>query len=87
MRSAREEFSAWGWQFRAHRDAREFVYLDEVSPDGLTATGSGTLEVTTPAGCRFTIDLGPSHQTQQVVFGDNETAGWTTEHVEIGACS
>ena len=87
VRSAREEFSAWGWHFRTHRDTREFIYLDEVSPSGLTATGSGTLDVTTPAGCQLTIDLGPSHQSQQLVFGDNETAGWTTKHVEIGPCS
>ena len=43
--------------------------------------------VTTPAGCHLTIDLGPSHQAQQLVFGDNETAGWTTKQVEIGPCS
>ena len=107
-RTARTRLSAWGWDFAMRRDAREFVYLDEVSRDGLTATGSGQLDVTTAplyaagATCqvdgapvqadavgrlRFTVDLGPSHTTQQLVFGDNETAGWRTEQVAVGGCS
>jgi diacylglycerol O-acyltransferase / trehalose O-mycolyltransferase len=48
-RSARPSFSAWGWQFSIARDVREFVYLSDVSPHALTASGSGTLSVTTPA--------------------------------------
>jgi S-formylglutathione hydrolase FrmB len=47
-RSAREAFSVWGWSFAAHRTVREFAYLSDVTRDGLTATGSGTLDVTTP---------------------------------------
>lgn len=48
-RSAREHFSAWGWQFHAYRDAREFIYLNDVARTGLKVTGSGVLDVITPA--------------------------------------
>ena len=99
-RSAREQFSAWGWSFTAHRDVREFTYLQNVSDAGLDVTGSGTLDVVTPpvfkpgraytvgraddAGrLRFTVDLGPSHQTQQTDFGDTATDGWTHKRVVI----
>jgi diacylglycerol O-acyltransferase / trehalose O-mycolyltransferase len=46
--SAHLSFSAWGWSFRAHRRAREFAYL-RVRAGSLTVTGSGDLDVTTPA--------------------------------------
>ncbi len=48
-RSARATFSAWGWRFHAYRDAREFVYLNDVTPAGFSVTGSGVLDVITPA--------------------------------------
>jgi hypothetical protein len=83
-RSARPSFSAWGWSFRTHRDVKEFVYLMDVSKHGLTATGSGTLDVVTPQGRRLTVDLGPSHTTQQTDFGPDATAGWQTRTVRIG---
>ena len=58
-RSARAAFSAWGWSFAATRTVREFVYLSDVGRAGLTALGSGTLAVTTPAlyipGARYEI--------------------------------
>lgn len=48
FRSLKPRFSAWGWDFRAYRDAREFIYLDEVGAAGFTVTGSGILDVVTP---------------------------------------
>jgi hypothetical protein len=32
---------------------------------------------------RFSVDLGPSHQTQQTKFDDTATDGWTQRHVVI----
>ena len=52
MRSARPSFSAWDWTFTTHRDVKEFAYLTGVTSAGLTATGSGTLDVITPAAYR-----------------------------------
>jgi S-formylglutathione hydrolase FrmB len=101
-RTSRPAFSAWGWDFAVHRDVREFLYLRDVSPRGLHAKGSGTVDVVTPPGFRgrylvdgrvvrpdavgrlhFTVDLGPSHQTQQYQFGDDATAGWVERDVRI----
>ncbi len=47
-RSARAQFTAWGWELRAWRDAREFIYLSKVTPEGFTVSGSGVLDVITP---------------------------------------
>ena len=80
LRSAREEFSAWGWQFRPRRDTREFAYLDDVSADGLTATGSGTLDVDHSSarhGPLATLTRRPRPEPlrrSSSVFGDDETA-------------
>ncbi len=52
FRSAASEFSVWDWSFRLDRDVTEFLYLEDVSDQGLTAVGSGRLEVTTPATYR-----------------------------------
>jgi hypothetical protein len=49
LRSARPSFGAWGWTFQAHRAVEEFAYLTGIGSGGLTATGSGTLDVTTAA--------------------------------------
>jgi diacylglycerol O-acyltransferase/trehalose O-mycolyltransferase len=49
LRSARPAFSAWGWQFNAFHDVREFVYLEDVSARGFAVTGSGDLDVVTGA--------------------------------------
>ena len=58
-RSARVPFTAWGWRFTPRRDVREFTYLEAVSSSGLTATGSGLLDVVTPPlyspGARYTV--------------------------------
>jgi S-formylglutathione hydrolase FrmB len=109
VRSAHAAFGAWGWQLRARRRVREFVYLT-VGRDTITARGSGTLAVHTPARYRpatrhtvivggrrlairadrdgrlaFTLDLGPSHRTQQTAFGPSATAGWRTASARIVA--
>jgi S-formylglutathione hydrolase FrmB len=47
LRSARPEFAAWDWQFRAAHGVREFVYLEDVSVHGFAVTGSGDLTVVT----------------------------------------
>ena len=39
--------SVWGWSFHAHRPATEFLELKAVSPSGLTAIGSGGVDVVT----------------------------------------
>ena len=49
--SAHERFTAWGWSLRVHRRVREFAYL-RAHAGRLTATGSGELDVTTPARYR-----------------------------------
>lgn len=42
-------FSVWGWSFQVRqRPAREFLRLSGVSDAGLTATGSGSVDVQTP---------------------------------------
>lgn len=46
--SAHPAFTAWGWHFTTHRKVREFAYV-KVSGDKLTATGSGRLDIITPA--------------------------------------
>ena len=81
-----------------------------VSPAGLTARGSGALDVVTApvyqpgAGyrvvqggppsllhvgadgrLRFTVDLGPSHPSQQRAFDPAATAGWRQVTVQIAA--
>lgn len=39
--------AVWGWSFTARRPATEFLVLQSVSPGGLTATGSGPVDVVT----------------------------------------
>jgi hypothetical protein len=66
VRSAHEEFTAWGWAFRAHRRVREFAYL-HVDGGRLRATGSGALDVVTPARyrprARYRIRVGSRQRT------------------------
>lgn len=48
FRTAGTNFTAWGWRFTVtDRDVAEFVYLSGVGRRGLTALGSGRLNVTT----------------------------------------
>lgn len=41
-------FDIFGWNFATQRDVVEFLYLTDVSRDGLTLQGSGVVSVTTP---------------------------------------
>ena len=79
LRSARPSFGAWGWTFTAQRGVEEFAYLTGVSPGGLTATGSGTLEVTTAAayrpGATYALRAGA---------GAGAGAGATTRSISAG---
>jgi S-formylglutathione hydrolase FrmB len=63
-RSADPSFTAWGWSFQAQRTVQEFMYLTGVSSGGLTAQGSGTLDVATDSlyrpGAVYRITAGPS---------------------------
>ena len=45
FRTTKTTFSRGGWQFTAHHPALEFTYLRNVSQTGLTAIGSGTVDV------------------------------------------
>jgi diacylglycerol O-acyltransferase/trehalose O-mycolyltransferase len=47
FRSEATRFSVWGWSFSTNRSVAEFTYLSNVNRSGLSATGSGTLTVTT----------------------------------------
>jgi S-formylglutathione hydrolase FrmB len=64
-RSIEPAFSVWGWDFAVERDVTEFLYLTEVGATGLTARGSGTLEVVTAA----LHEPGSRHRVE-VVTGD-----------------
>jgi hypothetical protein len=48
LRSTDAVTDAWGWTFTTHRPAVEFLDLRAVSPAGLSATGSGPVDVVTP---------------------------------------
>jgi S-formylglutathione hydrolase FrmB len=66
-RTADASFSAWGWRFTiTDRAVTEFVYLSGVGRRGLTALGSGTLNVTTPPRYRpdavYAVDAGGVQQ-------------------------
>jgi hypothetical protein len=103
-------FEQWGWSFTAHRDVTEFTYLSGVSPSGLQAVGSGTLDVTSAPLYRpgatyairqgnsthlvkadglgrlsFSIDLGPSHTSQQQSFDPSAISSWVHASVAIDA--
>jgi S-formylglutathione hydrolase FrmB len=61
-RSIGDRFSVWGWTFTAHRDATAFTELTRVGRGGLTAAGSGTLDVVTAPlyepGAQYTVTGG-----------------------------
>jgi S-formylglutathione hydrolase FrmB len=67
LRSARPSFGAWDWTFTAHRNVEEFAYLTGVGPGGLTATGSGALDVTTAAvyhpGATYAVAVGATKRS------------------------
>lgn len=81
--TAREHFAAWGWRFTSHRDVRENLYLKHVSAHGLGVTGSGGLDVTTPALYRpgKTYDVTSDGGPEAVVAGRR---GRLHFHLDLG---
>lgn len=73
-RTVHPDFSVWGWSFAVAREAAEFLNLTDISCEGLTLRGSGTVTVTVPGRCAatgpngsrvFTVDLGPSQPADE----------------------
>ena len=66
-RSVRDEIHVWGWSFAVQREHEELLDLTDVSCEGLTLRGTGTVTVAVPPSCQtghegrsvFEIDLGP----------------------------
>jgi diacylglycerol O-acyltransferase/trehalose O-mycolyltransferase len=52
VQSARPRFTAWDWTFGVHRLVREFLYVRAAHGNRLLLTGSGKVDVTTPATFR-----------------------------------
>lgn len=48
-RGMSENLEAWGWSFDGNKDVKEFTYVDGISPDGFTISGSGNVDVETAA--------------------------------------
>jgi S-formylglutathione hydrolase FrmB len=83
-RSARADFSSWGWDFHAAHRAVEFTYLKDVSANGFTVTGSGALSVVTAAlfapGGSYSVRTSPG--AAQTVVADG--AGRLHLAVDLG---
>lgn len=83
-RSILLRFSAWDWSFTAHHDATEFTYLSDVGAGGLTAVGSGALDVVSAPlyapGSLYQVTQGTTHQT---VHADD--AGRLRFTIDLGA--
>jgi len=83
-RSVAPEFTVWDHVVAVDRDNREFLDLADVTADGFTATGSGTVTLTTAArhrpGSVFTVE-GATDQAQTVVA---DRAGRLTVIVDLG---
>ncbi len=73
-RSAESHFAAWDWSFSVSRAVREFMYLDAVGRNGLIASGSGSLDVTTAGlytpGHAYTVHFDAAES--QVVTADGQ---------------
>ena len=52
VESAHEDVDAWGWGFATHREVREFLYVEITGKRRLRLTGSGRVDVTSPAQYR-----------------------------------
>jgi hypothetical protein len=69
-RSIEPSFRVWGWNVRAVRGVAEFLVMEDVGRDGLTLTGSGDVQVITPAlyarraPYRVTIERGGTPEVQ-----------------------
>src|SRR6185295_11383326 len=67
-RSIYRDFDVWGWSFHVEREPVEFLNLTDVTCNGITLRGTGTVTVTVPASCAtgnngsamFVVDLGLS---------------------------
>ena len=92
-RSVLPSFRIWGWRVAVERDAMEFLDLRDVSCDGFEVQGTGVVTVTVPATCGtgrdgsrvVSVDLGPSHATDEVIGVGTLGAYGTTRVVELEA--
>lgn len=82
MKSAHAAFTTSGRRFAVRRRVQEFLYV-RVGGRRLTLTGSGSVDVRTPAGGAVVVDLGPSHRVQQTRFGAGATRGWPAVSVAV----
>lgn len=59
VESAHDEVGVWGWDLLTHRDVREFLYIGITGRRELDLTGSGKVDVTSPAqyrpGARYVL--------------------------------
>jgi S-formylglutathione hydrolase FrmB len=87
-RTSAREFDIWGWHVSVDRAANEFLYLTDVTCDGLTARGTGTVVATPPASCgkrSVSIDLGPSQATDEPMGAGSFTGYGRTVRVQTEA--
>ena len=72
-RTISTDFSIWNWRVHVARTPVEFLEMRDVSCQGLTLQGTGSVTVTVPGNCHtrlggdrtFTVDLGPSMPTDE----------------------
>ena len=92
FRTARATSAAWGWSFHYLsglsvpnvNTAEQFVYLSHISANGLTASGNGTLQVTTPRGSYPSASLQTLTVGQVTMVARANRAGELTFSVAIG---
>lgn len=92
-RTIRTNFDIWGWRVAIDRAALEFLDLTDVTCDGLSARGSGTVTITVPARCHtgvdgsrtVVVDLGPSQPVDEPAGASTSQAYGRTVHVELTA--
>jgi S-formylglutathione hydrolase FrmB len=96
IENGREDFTAWGWHFVAHRRVREEVYL-HVDGGTVVARGSGKLDVTTPPRYRaravHTVRIGrrlrrvTADATGRLAFTLDLGPSHTRQQTEFGAAA
>jgi hypothetical protein len=85
-RTIRTDFRVWGWHVVVDREPVEFLDLLDVTCERLTLRGTGTVLVEPPASCGrapVTVDLGPSHPTDEPAGAGAVPAYGTTRTVEL----
>jgi hypothetical protein len=85
-RTVERDFTIWSWSFHVDRAATEFLNLTDVTCRGLTLRGTGVVTVTIPVTCgggMRTVDLGPSHATDEMAFAGSSNAYGNTVHVDL----